>query len=89
MADTEKMTLDQQRAIAMANARIRAQQQSSGIPAPRRQWEDIPGEALANLPSSAGKFIGGMYEAVTSPIQTAKGLLDIGAGALQNITLLS
>ena len=60
MADTEKMTLDQQRAIAMANARIRAQQQSSGIPAPRRQWEDIPGEALANLPSSAGKFIGGM-----------------------------
>ena len=59
---------------------------SGGVPGPRRQWSDVPGEALANLPASAGKFVGGLYEAVTSPVQTVKGLLDIGAGALQNLT---
>ena len=56
----------------------------AGIPGPRRAWSDVPGEALANLESSGKKFVGGLYEAVTSPVQTAKGLLDIGAGALQN-----
>lgn len=55
-----------------------------GIPGPRRAWSDVPGEALANVMPSAQKFVGGLYEAVTSPVQTAKGLLDIGAGALQN-----
>lgn len=83
-----EMTLEQQQALALASARLRAQQAQppSEIPAPRRSWSDVPGEALANLPSSAAKFAGGLYEAVTSPVQTAKGLLDIGAGALQNIT---
>jgi hypothetical protein len=55
-----------------------------GIPGPRRAWSDVPGEALANVMPSAQKFVGGLYEAVTSPVQTAKGLLDLGAGALQN-----
>lgn len=59
---------------------------SGGVPGPRRQWSDVPGEALANLPASAAKFAGGLYEAVTSPVQTVKGLLDLGAGALQNLT---
>ena len=59
---------------------------SGGVPGPRRQWSDVPGEALANLPASAAKFAGSLYEAVTSPVQTVKGLLDLGAGALQNIT---
>lgn len=81
-----EMTLEQQQAMAMASARLRLQQQQSEVPAPRRQWSDVPGEALANLPASAAKFAGGLYEAVTSPVQTVKGLLDIGAGALQNIT---
>jgi hypothetical protein len=57
-----------------------------GIPGPRRQWSDVPGEALANVPQSGAKFLGGLYEAITNPIQTVKGLLDIGAGTLQNIT---
>ena len=83
-----EMTLDQQRALAMANARLRLQQQqeTTEVPGPRREWSDIPMEAVTNLPASAGKFVGGLYEAVTSPVQTVKGLLDIGAGALQNIT---
>ena len=57
---------------------------SSGMPGPRRAWSDVPGEALANVGTSAQKFFGGVVEAVTSPLQTAKGVLDIGAGALQN-----
>lgn len=82
-----EMTLEQQQAMAMASARLRLQQQqSSEVPGPRRSWSDVPGEALANLPGSAAKFASGLYEAVTSPVQTVKGLLDIGAGALQNIT---
>jgi hypothetical protein len=56
-----------------------------GIPGPRRAWSDVPGEALANVGTSAQKFFGGVVEAVTSPLQTAKGVLDIGAGALQNV----
>ena len=54
---------------------------------PKRQiaLSDVPSEALSNVVPSAGKFLGGMYEAVTSPVQTAKGLLDIGAGALRNV----
>ena len=63
------------------------QMESGGeIPTTRRAWSNVAGEAYANLPSSAGKFAGGLYEAVTNPVQTAKGMLDIGAGALQNIT---
>jgi hypothetical protein len=42
---------------------------------------------LANAPGSLWKnTIGGLYEAVSSPLKTATGLMDIGAGALQNIT---
>lgn len=81
-----EMTLEQQRAMAMASARLRLQQQPTEVPGPRRSWSDVPGEALANLPASGAKFLGGIYEAVTSPVQTVKGLLDIGAGALQNVT---
>lgn len=58
----------------------------SEIPATRRSWSDTFGEAISNLPTSAGKFGREMYEAVTSPIQTATNILDLGAGALQNIT---
>lgn len=58
----------------------------SEIPATRRSWSDTFGEAISNVPTSAGKFGREMYEAVTSPIQTATNILDLGAGALQNIT---
>jgi hypothetical protein len=58
----------------------------SEIPAARRSWSDVPGEAVSNLIPSAGKFGREMYEAVTSPIQTATSIRDLGWGALQNIT---
>jgi hypothetical protein len=41
------------------------------------------GGFLSNVGTSAGKFVGGLAEAVTSPIQTGKALLDVAAGGLQ------
>lgn len=42
---------------------------------------------IMNAPGSLWKnTAGGLIEAISSPLQTATGLMDIGAGALQNIT---
>ncbi|RPJ33056.1 MAG: hypothetical protein EHM17_11590 [Verrucomicrobiaceae bacterium] len=41
------------------------------------------GGFLSNVGTSAGKLVGGLAEAVTSPVKTVGGILDIGAGALQ------
>jgi len=57
----------------------------SGIPKQRRSFSDVPGEALANLPSSAASFYKGLVTAITNPAQTATGILDVGAGALQKL----
>ena len=57
---------------------------TGGIPTGRRNWSDVPGQALQNVGPSLSKFYGGIVQAVTSPVQTAKGILDLGAGALQN-----
>ena len=58
---------------------------SSGIPAQRRSFADVPGEALANVGPSAVNFYKGLMTAITNPAQTAMGVLDVGAGALQNL----
>jgi hypothetical protein len=42
-------------------------------------------QAVTNLPRSVSGVIGGVVEAITSPVQTAKTVLDLGAGVLQNI----
>jgi hypothetical protein len=52
---------------------------------PERSWSSVPKEALSNIPSSAGNFAKGIYEAVRHPIDTASSLLDVGAGALRNV----
>lgn len=52
---------------------------------PKRNWSDIPGEALSNLPKSAGSFVSGIAQAVMNPLDTAGNLLDIGAGSLRNV----
>ena len=59
----------------------------SSVPGPRRSYGamEVPIEAVKNIPSSAKKFATGLYEAVTSPLQTAKGVFDIGAGAIQSV----
>jgi hypothetical protein len=51
----------------------------------KRSWLDVPVEAVTNVVPSAINLASGIYEAVTSPVQTAKGIVDIGAGALQNV----
>lgn len=76
----------EQDAIAFAAATWKP---SAPAPAPsaRKNYalSEVPGEAISNLPASAKRFAGGLYEAVTSPVQTAMGVLDIGAGALQKV----
>lgn len=79
-----EMTLAQQRAIAMAQARLRSQQQTPPVTG-QKQYElgEVPGAMLEHLGPSAAQFGKGLYEAVTSPVQTVSTLLDVGAGALQ------
>lgn len=59
---------------------------AGGIPGPRRGYSltEVPVEAVKNLPASAGNFVGGIVQAVTSPVQTLTSILDAGAGALRN-----
>lgn len=58
---------------------------SSGIPTKRRSFSDVPGEALSNVGPSAANFYKGLMTAITNPAQTAMGVLDVGAGTLQNL----
>lgn len=46
--------------------------------------EVIP-RAIENFPSSFGNVVSSIKEAVTSPLQTGKAILDVAAGGLQNI----
>jgi hypothetical protein len=57
------------------------------MPSTRKNYalSEVPGEAISNVPASAKRFASGLYEAITSPVQTAMGVLDIGAGALQKV----
>ncbi len=45
---------------------------------------DVAIGAVTNFPSSLGSMVGDIYQAVTNPVQTAKAVLDLGAGILQN-----
>jgi hypothetical protein len=60
---------------------------SSGVPSPRRSYGamEVPGAAISNIPASAKRFAGGLYEAITSPVQTLKAAADVAAGTLQNV----
>lgn len=47
--------------------------------------KDVVSQAISNFPASFRNVATGVYEAITSPLQTGKTMLDIGAGTLQNI----
>lgn len=47
--------------------------------------KEVVTQAVKSFPSSLKNVLIGTYEAVASPLQTGKTILDIGAGALQNI----
>lgn len=59
---------------------------AEAIPTARRTYAatEVPLAAAKNLPASAKQFATGLYEAVTQPVQTAKAVLDVGAGALRS-----
>jgi hypothetical protein len=61
--------------------------QLDAMPVGRQDYglTEVPGAAIRNIPASAGRFASGVFEAVTSPVQTAKGAWDMLAGALQNV----
>jgi len=79
--------VDDARALASEMRKLKSvAPMGEGMPGQRqRSWLDVPVEAIGNVIPSGIKMAGGIYEAVTSPIQTAKGLVDVGAGALQNV----
>lgn len=50
-------------------------------PMPQRTWSQVPSEAFSSFIPSAQKFFGGVYEAVTKPVETLTGLGEILTGA--------
>lgn len=73
-----ELTIDQQRAMAMASARMRMQQ---AAPAPE---ERTVGGFAGNVLKSAGRQVAGVAQAIAHPLDTATGLVDLAAGGLQN-----
>jgi len=60
-----------------------------GLPKPAEKskpmgYGEMVGQAITNIPSSAGNLVSGLYHAVTNPVQTASGIMDVAAGGLQN-----
>jgi hypothetical protein len=45
---------------------------------------EVATKAVSNIPSSFANLVGNIVQAVTNPVETAKSVLDVGAGALQN-----
>jgi len=72
---------------AFANANIpRASAAAApveGMPGPRRTWSDVAAEIPTSVGPSAKKFVGGLVEAVTHPVQTISTLGDVLAGGLR------
>lgn len=69
-------------------SKIRAENQMSA-PVEEKQMpltaKEVAVGAVTNFPSSFANLIGNIYQAVTSPLETGKSILDVGAGALQNV----
>jgi len=47
-------------------------------------YGEMVGQAMMNIPSSANNLVSGLYHAVTNPVQTASGIMDVAAGGLKN-----
>jgi hypothetical protein len=66
--------------------RLRLERENAAAAPAKKQlaWSDVPFEAAKNIPSSAGNFLGGIYQAVRHPLDTAGNVLDMAAGGLRN-----
>jgi hypothetical protein len=54
-------------------------------PRPNLTAGQVASGAITNFPSSLGNLVGNVVSAVTSPLETGKAVLDLGAGILQNV----
>jgi hypothetical protein len=63
---------------------IHADQAITAQPKTERSFGNVATSAVQNLIPSTGRLIGGVAEAVMSPVKTARSLVDLGAGAIQN-----
>lgn len=63
-------------------ARFEAEQ---GARLPKMTWGQAVAQGVTNIPSSTANIFKGIYESVTSPVQTARNVLDVAAGGLQNV----
>lgn len=71
--------------------RLRRIQQGQAAPAAQAEapaatqldWADVPGMAAKNFIPSMGRTVKGIYEAVTSPVQTFQDLSEVLAGGAQ------
>lgn len=78
---------------SMSDEQIAAALQSYQAPAQAEQpdaqepmaWGDVASQAVSNIPSSAAAYGGAIVEAVSNPLKTAQTIVDLGAGALQEI----
>jgi hypothetical protein len=53
------------------------------MPGPRRTWADVASEIPTSVGPSAKRFVGGLVEAVTSPVKAVTALGDVLAGGLR------
>ena len=53
------------------------------LPGHRRTWSDVASEIPTSIGPSAKRFVGGLVEAVTSPVKTVTALGDVLAGGLR------
>lgn len=56
---------------------------------PAPSWSEIPGQALANAPSSALNMVESVAHPFLHPIQTAESFYDLGKGLASKVGLLS
>lgn len=72
---------------AAANPFDQFDRPATPLPVARRTYTaaEVPGAFVSNIPASAKRFGTELYEAVTHPIETVKGVWDVAAGALQKV----
>ena len=62
----------------------KGQQPAAQAPQSPMGGGDVAFQAITNIPSSATKFAGDIYQAVTNPVETVKSIGMLGAGAIKN-----
>lgn len=55
---------------------------------PSRNWADVPGEALQNIPNSAANFAQSLAQPIMHPMDTLNGINNLALGAIQQVPML-